>query len=215
MPRPILLAAAFFAGPCVSAAHAEPWDGGIFGVSAGYDRIADRSSAISAVALPVGPVVVDTDTGEGASLGGVAGYRAQLGKVVLGGEADAAWSSAKTAFAGTTGSRTTKTEWQGSLRALAGVPAGNLLIFATGGVSAAHLSHSASFVPGGPLLQWSRTPAGWTAGAGIELTAGKFHPRLEFRHADYGTTATQVNATIAARRQVKSDSIRLTAMIAF
>jgi outer membrane immunogenic protein len=199
----------------VAPLHAEEWEGGIAGVTVGYNWIEEDSSQFSILALPISPPVPGSNHGAGPSLGGMIGYRADLNGFVLGGEIDADWSDAKFEIGTTAGGTATQTRWQGSVRAVAGVPIGRTLIFATGGLGVARTSHSARTGVGVPEFRWSGTPTGWVAGGGVELALGSVRPRLEYRHSDYGTTETLVNSTVYFRRRVSSDSIRLSAVFAF
>lgn len=194
---------------------AEDWEGGVVGVSAGYAWSEVGSTAFSITAVPAGPVINDVTQDGAPTLGGVAGYRWAIGKLIAGAEIDADWTNAALDRNSPAAATTNKVRWQGTARAIVGVPTGKALLFATGGLSAARMDHTVSFGLGAPLFRWSRTSTGWVAGGGVELDLGKIRPRLEYRHSDYGRTTTLVNSVIYFNRELSSDTIRLSALLAF
>jgi opacity protein-like surface antigen len=206
-----LMPICLFAAP----AAADEWQGGVAGVTAGYVWSEVESSSFSITALPFGPVINDINQGGGPSVGAIAGYRWTIGNLVAGAEIDADWTNASADRNSPAAQLTNKVRWQGSARAILGVPAGKALIFATGGIGAAKVDHTASFGLGAPLFRWSRTPTGWVAGGGVELNLGKIRPRLDYRHSDYGQTSTLLNSVVYFNRDTKSDSVRLSALLAF
>lgn len=207
----LLTAASLGAGP----AHADDWTGGFAGISAGHSWVKEQSPP-SAIAPPTfAPITDAVYRGTGQTIGGVAGYRVETGRLVLGGEVDVDWSDARAAVESPAASLSSRIEWQGSARLSAGVKAGRVLLFATGGLGLARTDHSANFGLGAPLFRWSRTATGWVAGGGVELDTGRIRPRLEYRHADYGATYTRATAAGEFKRNVSSDSLRLSALIAF
>lgn len=207
----LLPLAGLFAAP----ASADDWSGGFAGVTAGQSWIKEQSPAVSITLPTFAPVVDSTYRGDGQTLGAIAGYRMEAGRLVLGGEVDADWSNARAEVSSPASSLSSRITWQGSARLTAGVRTGPVLLFATGGLGLARTEHSANFGLGAPLYRWSRTATGWVAGAGLELDAGRFHPRLEYRHADYRATETALGASALFRRNVSSDSLRLSALVAF
>jgi outer membrane immunogenic protein len=209
-----LLALTAVAGLTTPAA-AQEWDGALAGVTAGYAWSEDQASAISILALPVGPPIVDRLSGDGATLGAMAGYRWDLGGLVAGAELDAEWSDANMSRNTPAASSATQIKWQGSIRAVVGVPAGRALIFATGGIGTGRIEHSANFGLGAPAYRWSHSPRAWVAGGGVELDLGKIRPRIEYRHTDYRRTQSDPSAPIIFFRKVSANSVRLSALVAF
>jgi outer membrane immunogenic protein len=88
------------------------------------------------------------------------GYNWQFGQFVAGVEGDINASGAEDTFAPWQFSN----PWFGTLRGRAGVAIGNTLIFGTAGLAVGGLTVDS---PGN--LSQSRTSAGWTAGAGVEV----------------------------------------------
>lgn len=216
-PRRALRAAAIVCLACLGAApaSAEAWSGGFAGVTAGQSWVTEKSPA-SSIALPTfAPITDAIYRGDGRTVGGLVGYRFDAGALVVGGEIDVDWSDARAAVASPAASLSSRIEWQGSARLTAGVKAGRVLLFATGGPGLARAAHSANFGLGAPLFRWSRTATGWVAGGGIELDTGRIRPRLEYRHADYRATETAIGGSAIFRRNLSSDSLRLSALIAF
>ena len=86
--------------------------------------------------------------------------------------------------------------WQGSLRARLGLPVGNSLFYATGGLAVGQIdaSYYCSSGCGRPRLKsYSTTRVGWTLGAGIEhaFHGSNWIGRVEYRYTDFGS-ATHV-----------------------
>ncbi len=200
---------------CVTAspAAAQEWNGAVVGMSLGHDWTGSGSTFGSILALPIGPLPVEPFKDESLSIGGIAGYRADLDGFVLGGEADAALTVAD-GKSSATPFYDIKPRWQGSVRAVAGVPTGNALIFATAGIAVGGFTFDHE--PGVPwtLQSHDETPLGWLAGGGIELATGRFHPRIEYRHVGYRRTSANVS-TIIYRERLNADSIRLSVLVPF
>jgi hypothetical protein len=206
-----LALASGFAAP----ASADDWTGGFAGISAGQSWVTERSPAVSIAPPTFAPIVDSTYRGDGRTLGVVGGYRLATGPLVLGGEVDADWADARAALNSPAASLSGRIAWQGSARVTAGVKADRVLLFVTGGPGLARTRYTANFGLGAPLFRWSRTATGWVAGGGVELDAGRIHPRLEYRHADYRATETAIGGSALFRRNLSSDSLRLSALIAF
>ena len=139
------------------------------------------------------------------------GYNWEIGRAVLGLEADADFPSLKTSSAGTfpfpstlpggaigppttffTTSTSVSTDWMVSLRPRVGFAFNNWLFYGTGGVAVAkeNFSQNIALLAGFVLSDnFSATQVGWTAGGGIEA---KISPnvsiRLEYLYYDFGTT---------------------------
>jgi outer membrane immunogenic protein len=99
--------------------------------------------------------------------GGTLGYNWQTGQVVLGVEADAAWSDIK-ASAGIPGVATANAKIQdlGTVRGRIGYAFDPFLLYATGGYAWADTKLSATAL--GVTISDSHVLNGWTAGAGVE-----------------------------------------------
>ncbi|WP_168201635.1 outer membrane protein [Phreatobacter aquaticus] len=127
-------------------------------------------------------------------IGGIhGGYNYQINNFVLGLEADleAAGVSGGYRLANGNGTRF-RDNWQGSVRARAGVAVDRALFYVTGGVAFAQMRHS--YFTAAVTESFSQTRAGWTLGAGVEYAlAANWTARLEYRYSDFGR-ANYVNA---------------------
>ena len=104
------------------------------------------------------------------------GYNWQFGQFVAGIEADINASAAEDTFAPWQFSN----PWFGTLRGRAGVAFGNTLVFGTAGLAIGGLTVDS---PGN--LSQSRTSAGWTAGAGVEVGfAPRWSAKAEWLYLD-------------------------------
>lgn len=144
--------------------------------------------------------------------GGQVGYNYQAGHFVVGAEGDFGWMTGKktqsttvtypccspTAF---TITQSVKTNWVSTVRGRAGYAAGNLLVYATGGVAFTDLNYSEVFTDTfataneGAAIKKTRT--GWTGGGGVEYKFGKWSAKGEYLFADFGratTTSTNLSA---------------------
>jgi len=150
-------------------------------------------------------------------VGGVhAGYNYQVGRFVMGIEADFSGSgmSGSTTMApiirndGTPApsgflSTSQETNWFGTLRPRLGwavVP--NLLVYGTGGLAYGDVSYSANtdFRPNGAAfypVSISKTKVGWTAGGGIEYALSRnWTIRAEYLFTDLGSESVAANPAI-------------------
>ncbi|MCB1498663.1 MAG: porin family protein [Bauldia sp.] len=113
-------------------------------------------------------------------MGGVfAGYNFQTsGMAVFGLEGDFMFNGAEDKGRGFT----VDNEWNGTLRARAGIAIDRFLIYGTGGLAVGNLN-----VKNGKTSD-SGTHAGWTVGGGVETAfTNNIIGRLEYRYTDYGT----------------------------
>lgn len=134
-------------------------------------------------------------------IGGVhAGYNHQIGALVLGVEADAELANAKPKhrdyFEGYAWGYNAKIGPQGSLRARVGYAIDKALIYATGGLAIANVSHTFydDYYPF--ALKHSETKVGWTLGAGLEYAlTNNWSTRVEYRYTDLGKAKSNNSAT--------------------
>jgi outer membrane immunogenic protein len=120
--------------------------------------------------------------------GGVeGGYNWQMGRFVLGGEADIQHSGATDTFAPWKFSN----PWFGTLRGRAGYAVGNFLIYGTAGVAFGELQAQTI-----GLLSESHANVGWTAGAGIEAGfAANWSAKVEYLFVDLASSNYAVTGT--------------------
>jgi outer membrane immunogenic protein len=169
------------------------WTGLYAGVDVGYQW---SNVDVSLPAVPAfGTAAAEPNS---ISLGGHIGYRYQFpNRFVVGVEGDIAWldGDRTAAFPGVPviGVNAT-TNWDASVRGTLGFAFDRALIYGTGGASwidvdgcAVVMAVPTTCIPGTTL---SQTHSGWIAGGGVAFAfAGNFTARIEYLHADYGTTS--------------------------
>ncbi len=150
-------------------------------------------------------------------LGGLyAGYNYQISpSFLIGAEVDieatsiAPKTSSFTTAAGVVGvlagSISESLPWQGSLRARAGVTAGQALFYATGGLAFAQFNTKYTDNAVG-ATSYSSTKTGWTLGAGVEYAFNaNWIARVEYRYTSFGNFNDSVaaNGSIFASQTLK------------
>lgn len=165
------------------------------------------TSSAKADAAPVG---FGPANSSGWLAGAVAGYNWQKGKLVVGIEADASWTSLKSQTTGTfvdpanpnfvfpSGDVTARIDWYGTIRARAGFVAGSFLFYGTGGLAYGNVSLSNRYDLGesgnassiAPLSSnLSSVRAGWVAGVGVDwMLSRNLVAGLQYQYVDLGTT---------------------------
>jgi outer membrane immunogenic protein len=131
----------------------------------------------------------------GAALGGQVGYNWQVGRVVLGAEADLQWAnlrgsgSSSTRVPGVGIDLTSEINEFGTVRGRLGYAFDRILIYGTGGFAYGKLETKLALTEAGVV--YPRTDkgehSGWVAGAGIEAAiARNWSVRFEYLHLDLG-----------------------------
>jgi outer membrane immunogenic protein len=166
--------------------------------------------------------------------GGQVGYNLQFGSLVLGPELDIESFSAKASssagriypgnhFNTYVMGTATDTDWLFTARARAGWAAGNVLLYATGGLATTDLKVSNSFSDNDGAgatgaSSHSQTKVGWTAGGGVEWAfARNWSLRGEYLHVDLGSVSTTeaiANASFPTLANSITTSSKLTSEIA-
>lgn len=134
------------------------------------------------------------------------GYNRQLGRVVLGVEADWQWADQKeTACVFVCGSEVTVTLNQRlrsleTLRARVGFANDGVLLYATAGAAFASIDTSTSlvesFVRVNTAASFRHSPSGWVGGGGIEAAiAGNWTAKIEYLYADLGSISDRLVTT--------------------
>jgi outer membrane immunogenic protein len=106
-----------------------------------------------------GDVTHSTANPAGGIFGLQAGYNWQSGQLVVGAETDLQWSNAEDNASG----KNFSNSWFGTTRGRVGYAMNNVLLYGTGGLAYGDLE----LITGGHSQ--SRTPFGWTLGAGAEV----------------------------------------------
>jgi hypothetical protein len=167
-------------------AHADPWRGPYAGVSAGAAGIENVSAPSTMLAIPIPPAFFGSADGDGASFGGMAGYRWRIDRAVVGLEADADVFDAGAEKSSAIASLDVDAQWSGGLRVTAGAPVGPALIYGAFGATVTEFDYQYRLGTGAPT-RVTDTAAGWTGAVGVEWAAGRFHPRIEYRTTEHRT----------------------------
>ena len=157
------------------------WSGFYVGAVGGY--VWGRN-----VGSPSGGVTSTTIDPSGGQIGLTAGVNGQFDQFVLGLEGEVLWSGAKSSgtVTGTANVATIKSDWQGAIKARAGVAFDQVLVYAHGGFAFA--DHSASVSNNAGFLgEYRTTRSGWTVGAGVEVAVtDNVSAKLEYAYSDFG-----------------------------
>jgi outer membrane immunogenic protein len=141
----------------------------------------------------------NTDTGY--VFGGHAGYAKQFDGFVLGVEGDAeVWSQEGDDNTNFGALDAIDGQWLGSLRARAGIPVDNFLLYVTGGAQYANLDINQSSVLPPRNESNNYSVWGWTVGGGadVQLT-DTVRMGLEYRYMDLGKIDTPLNTVTGAK----------------
>ncbi|HVY20677.1 MAG TPA: POTRA domain-containing protein [Bauldia sp.] len=149
------------------------WRGPYLGVQAGYDWS-------HAVATSAG-MAFPADTA-GGLLGLYGGYNFQSGHLVYGIDGTINLDSTRGSFAGVPTANSSGSTWKGSLRGRLGVGSGNILAYATAGLTAANWQ-----IVVNPVFA-EDAQLGWTVGGGVELAlAPHLTSRIDYTFERYST----------------------------
>jgi outer membrane immunogenic protein len=183
--------AADFTMPDAASIYAnDDWSGFYAGVFGGY--AVGRAVTQSSVSDEIGV--------SGGLLGVAAGVNHQLDNLVLGVEADIAWSNAEgsvTCAANALYECTGNLNWLSTFRARAGVAFDHALLYATAGLAIAGATATVTPAPPTATGEYSDTFLGWTVGVGGELKLTEaISVRAEYAYVDLGSrTAPQGTLT--------------------
>jgi outer membrane immunogenic protein len=159
----------------VAVSPAFDWSGFYIGAMGGYGW----SDSVT-----IGGITDSNPDFSGGFAGGTLGYNVQMGQIVLGVEADAAWSDinhTETIFFATAQDKLLSF---GSVTARAGVAVNNVLIYGKGGYAWTDNQISASAL--GLTASEAHFHNGWTIGGGVEWAfAGPWSVKGEYMFARY------------------------------
>lgn len=148
------------------------WSGFYLGAMGGYAQ--ENSSGIGTLS--------------GGFAGGTAGYNWQMGNIVLGLEADAAWADvgATVGLFGGLASVSSNIRDMGTVRGRLGYAFDTVLIYGTGGYAWADNRITATAL--GASISDSHIHSGWTAGAGVEVMfAPKWSVKAEYLYRSFAS----------------------------
>lgn len=165
--------------PAAVVSPAFDWTGFYIGAMGGYGWSNN---------VTIGGIAITNPDFGGGFAGGTLGYNVQMGQIVFGVEADAAWSDinhTETDFIfGTPLTFQDKILSFGSITARGGVAVNNVLIYGKGGYAWTDNQISASVL--GLTASESHFHNGWTVGGGIEWAfAGSWSVKGEYMFAQY------------------------------
>jgi outer membrane immunogenic protein len=163
-----------------SGSSAFQWSGFYAGVNGGYGfGTLSREPA-------AGGAVTQNNTG-GGGRGAQAGYNADMGGFILGGEADLQWSSiSHSEDLGALGTLKASVDGFGTVRARAGMAFDRVMPYVTGGVAIGNSTVSLTD-PANVVTSQTNTHLGWTIGAGLEAAAtDNITIKAEYLYVDLG-----------------------------
>jgi outer membrane immunogenic protein len=176
------------------------WTGFYIGVQGGWSQI--RDSQVLSSPVFVLPVASRASGGVG---GAHAGYNYQVNQFVVGVEGDIEGSSVRNTYligppfvVGTFG--TNNLNWEGSVRARAGIAVDRVLFYGTAGWAFGGFNdgYNAAVLAPAFVQNVSSTRNGWTAGAGVEYALpSNWTVRAEYRYTDWGTYTNNLNVFLA------------------
>jgi len=166
--------------PIYGGTSAAQWTGFYAGVSGGY------SWGTTSLDPAVG--AASENNSAGWSLGAQAGYNMDMGGFVLGGEADLQWASiGHSESLGGGNTFEAKTDFFGTVRVRAGVPVGQVMPYATGGLA---FGRGVAQESTGVVTSQTANHFGWTAGLGLEAQAtSNISLKAEYLYVDLGGQA--------------------------
>lgn len=195
--KTILLASALFAMSAGQAVAADAiattpatfvWTGGYVGLQAGHSWGNADVSYLSPGFLPL----FSSPDPNGFAGGVYAGYNYQLANnVVLGVDADIAWTRARSGFQpfNTFTRATVDIDYTAALRARIGYASDRWLPYVSGGLALSRAEISYDMAVQDAVIR--DTLIGWTLGAGVEYAASDVLIfRAEYRYSDYGDGVT-------------------------
>jgi outer membrane immunogenic protein len=243
MKKLLVASSAIFAVTMAGAANAEPpgpgsWTGFYIGGNAGYGAANDAigTGVIYPGAKPVDIAAVGAAASPSFNPGGFVGgaqtgYNRQMGRIVVGVEADAQYiglrgaSGISSIFPSTRGTTNVpfnvntavSTNWLVTARPRAGylvTPA--LLLYGTGGLAVTddRFSQTAGLANGFTVSSSSTNRIGWTIGAGVEYAVDDhWSAKAEYLYADFGKANALGTLTPAASGFEWANSYHLTTSI--
>jgi outer membrane immunogenic protein len=206
---------ALAAGAAVADEGQATWSGFYLGAYGGGARSSD-SIGVSIEDQAIG--AIDDIAGSGATFGGLAGYNHQMGRVVVGVEAEAGMinvgGDAMGAIMQAPVAASLDYMWTASVRGRARVLATDtLLVYGTAGVAGDYLDGGIE----GPFGELSEAKArwGWVAGMGVEWAAtDHVRLRLEYLRADLGESDYSIDEATTTMRSV-TETVRAAVIYAW
>lgn len=168
------------------------WSGPYIGAQFGYSFANFSSYSTNLVGTFPVPFDQDVDLFRG---GAYAGYNIQLGRFMLGLEADITFGAGsgerESPAYGVVYNAKTKSDWDGSLRLRFGYASGSLLFYGTGGVAFGNVATDYGCIgcvnAATASYRVADTRVGWAVGGGLEYAmTNAVSVRLDYRYTDLG-----------------------------
>lgn len=173
--------------PYVAPVPVFTWTGLYAGVNAGYGWGSPKGAADAAF----GSI-------DGAQVGGTVGYNYQMGQIVVGVEADDAWSNARSNKAGVTSKETNVATARGRV----GYAIDRVLLFTTGGYAGASVERA---VGAASTKDWHN---GYALGGGMEYAfTSNVSAKAEYLYTDLASKGDVAGAP--SRAGVTANSVRM------
>jgi outer membrane immunogenic protein len=154
------------------------WNGFYLGLSAGYG-FGQSNWTNSATGATTGDFDIN-----GGLIGGTLGYNIQLSAVVVGVEADLAWSNIKGSSTTNCAACETSNSWLGTARGRIGYAFDRVLPYFTGGAAFGDIKGTVG------AATFSETQVGWTVGAGVEYAfISNWSAKVEYLYVDLGAAS--------------------------
>lgn len=197
------------AGSPAAAGEAKDVSGPYIGIDVGGQELSDHY--FGEFVTGGAPWDVGTHFATGLVVGVHGGYDRQVGKLLIGGEADFEVPNQTVAYGEDSWTYSSKITAQGSVRLRLGLVAGRVQVYATGGLAVAEIKNTYLDPVYSVDNRLARTNAGYIVGGGLGYGVGdRITVRLEYRYTDFGVLSTDVNTgwdTIDRNRD-KSQSVR-------
>lgn len=196
------------------------WTGCYFGGFGGENW--GHSSHVATTANNGAPITNDFGM-TGGIAGGAAGCNYEVSNILVGVEADYAWTDTKGSASDlppftVAATSATREKWMQTLRGRVGYAFDRFAIYGTAGAATAGTAVDISN-PAFGNIENTQSRTGWTAGAGGEWAAwtapwGALTVRLEYLHADFGSreyvnppVVTSIGSTIVTRNVKLNDDV--------
>ena len=189
------------------------WSGLYVGANVGANLYRDRT--VEVFTATGGPTNLEYPyKSKGTSFGINLGADYQFGNIVVGAAGDFDMARINGGFEDLPiGKGRDRIHWQATLRGRLGYAVDRVLIYGTGGLAAAQISNTYTFVPTNTSETFKDVKYGWTLGAGVDVAVtDNWIIGMEYRHVDFN--AFQNDSVVAfpgltGKQNPSSDSLRI------
>jgi outer membrane immunogenic protein len=204
--------------PFIAAVPVFTWTGFYVGAQAGYAWGEDAPRLfLNGTDITAAEVGTGTDYDTDGFVGGVhAGYNVQFGQFVVGveGDIEAAGIDGDRTWGvpGNSISASTEINFQGSIRARAGVAFDRALLYVTGGLAFANIENTYTDVFGATTVvdKFDDTQWGWTLGAGVEYAiTNNLTARAEYRYTQFDSYTNDLGGGLVVEHEPEFHTVRV------